>query len=217
MPIASAETIERSAFARDIVRAVLDAVHGAVLDVGAGMSRYREWILEKGTSYTTVDIAPFPGIDIVGDAMDLPIEDATYDTVVSTHVLEHVREPWVMVEEIERVLRPDGTAIVLAPFVYPFHADPTDYFRFSEQGIRSLFERVGMRVELCAKFGSGWFFWSEVIKQKFFSPYERPHPWWKRRLCSLTECSLETLNRWTRPGIVYVNVVCVAHKDSSHP
>ena len=53
-----------------------------------------------------------------------------------------------MVEQARRVLRPGGAAIFMAPFMYPFHADPCDFFRFSEQGLASLFERVGMKVEL---------------------------------------------------------------------
>ena len=212
MPIASPAQLARSSFTREVMLGVLDAVHGDVIDFGAGMSRYKKWIMQKAKTYTAMDIHDFPGIDIVGDVLKPPLADASYDTVLSTHVIEHVREPWVMVEQIARVLRPGGTVILMAPFMYPFHADPYDFFRFSEQGLRSLFERAGLQVELCSKYG-GWLdIWSETIKQSFLSPYRKPHPWWKRRVFSVIETVFGFINRRMRPGIAYTNVVIVAHK-----
>ncbi len=199
-------------FTRDVMRAVLGSVHGDVIDFGAGMSRYKKWIMEKATSYTAMDIESFPGIDIVGDAMHPPVGDNSYDTVLSTHVMEHVREPWVMAEQIKRVLKPGGTVILMAPFMYPFHADPTDYFRFSEQGMRSLFERTGMVVEECTRYGGFFGLLNEILKQKYFSPYRRPHAWWKRRLFQVIESILSRVDTWVGTGIVYLNVVIIARK-----
>ena len=215
MPLATPAQIARSSFTREVMRGVLDAVHGDVIDFGAGMSRYKEWIVTKATSYTAMDLFQFPGIDIVGDVLNPPLPDASYDTAVSTHVIEHVREPWVMAEQMHRVLKPGGTIIIMAPFMYPFHADPTDFFRFSEQGIASLFERLGMEIVLCSKYGGWSDVVSEVIKQKFLSPYKKPHAWWRRRTFSAIETTLGFFNRFYTPGIVYTNVVCIARKPAS--
>lgn len=213
MPVIPSK-IERLFFTRDVFLSVARFIHGDCIDFGAGMSRYKHMILKRAASYTTMDIRAHPGIDIVGDALDPPLRDASFDTVVSTHVLEHVREPWVMVGQIARVLRPGGTAILMAPFMYPEHSDPHHYFNFSEAGLRALFERVGMHVALSQRYGGFFTIMSEIIKQKYFSPYGGRLPWWKRHLFSFLQEIFRLLNRLAPPGIAYANVVCVAHKPA---
>ncbi len=206
--------MKRLFLTRDVFLAVRDAIHGDCIDFGAGMSRYKPMILERAKKYVTMDIQNFPGIDIVGDVQNPPLQDASFDTVLSTHVLEHVAEPWVMVEHMARVLRPGGTAILMTPFMYPEHADPHHYFNFSEAGLRSLFERAGLQVSLCQKYGGIFAIMSETVKQKFFSPYHGRLPWWKRRLFSVLQKIFQGLNVLFPPGIAYANVVCVAQKPA---
>ena len=85
-------------------------------------------------------------MDLVADAHDLHmVESGSVDLVVSVSVLEHVRDPRKVVAEIFRILKPGGIIYVNVPFVFPFHADPDDFWRFSYQGILILceqFERV---------------------------------------------------------------------------
>lgn len=197
---------------RQIVEALLPYVHGDTVDFGAGLSRYKPMILTKAKSYTAMDSFSAPGIDVVADVMNPPLTDASYDTVLCTQVLEHVKEPWVVVEHIARVLRSGGTAIVTTPFMYPYHPDPADYFRYTTAGLAYLFERTGMTVEVsqgyCGLFGV----LSETIKQKYFSHYAGPRSWWKRRVLGVIEATFAFLNRFCPPVIVYANTVCVAHK-----
>jgi SAM-dependent methyltransferase len=59
--------------------------------------------------------ASLPGVRIEsGDAVDLGGEDARFDLVVSTQVLEYVAEIDRALVEIARVLRPGGRAVLLA-------------------------------------------------------------------------------------------------------
>lgn len=53
-------------------------------------------------------------------------------------VLEHVKEPQAVVKEIYRVLKPGGRVLSVVPFIYPFHASPEDYQRYSLPGIEYL-------------------------------------------------------------------------------
>jgi SAM-dependent methyltransferase len=54
-------------------------------------------------------------------------------------VLKHVRRPWVVADEIFRVLRPGGHVVLELPFLNVIH-DKDDYLRFTDKGIRSLFD-----------------------------------------------------------------------------
>lgn len=44
----------------------------------------------------------------VGDAMNLPYEDSSFDVIISSHIYEHVPDAGRMMDEIHRVLKNDG-------------------------------------------------------------------------------------------------------------
>ena len=85
-----------------------------------------------------LDVSPVHRPHVVGDASRLPLRDASIDVVTMIEVLEHVPEPWRAVDEARRVLRPGGVLVGSAPLVWPIHADPHDYFRFTDAGLRAL-------------------------------------------------------------------------------
>jgi len=60
-------------------------------------------------------------------------------------VLEHSRAPWRMAETLTAALRPGGTMFVTAPFVWRVHGYPSDYWRFTIDGIRELFPLIEWR------------------------------------------------------------------------
>jgi SAM-dependent methyltransferase len=82
---------------------------------------------------------------VCGDAARLPVRDASVDTVLCTEVLEHLERPEAVASEIARVLRPGGTALITAPFMFPIH-DTRDYTRFAPAGMREFIERSGLEV-----------------------------------------------------------------------
>jgi SAM-dependent methyltransferase len=64
------------------------------------------------------DAAPFPVPDVVCDLNTDRLEaldDTSQDFVIASHVLEHVAEPLGLLDDIHRVLRPGGTALILLP------------------------------------------------------------------------------------------------------
>lgn len=195
----------------DVLRSLAEFVSGKILDVGAGSGKNKHLLLPHGESYTGMDIAPGPHIDVVGDVHQLPFPDGSFHTVVSTQVLEHVRKPWVIAQEISRVLAKDGHAIITAPFYAPYHADPHDYFRYTEKGMASMFEDAGLEIVLCTKYGGWWACMAEALKQKHFDHY-RKHTRMRRRIGRVVLPALLALDRWTPPGIAYCNVLCVAKK-----
>ena len=63
-----------------------------------------------------------------------PLEDASFDAVLCTQVLEHDSSPEHTLTEIRRVLGPGGRAVITVPFAYNEHAMPHDYRRWSGVG-----------------------------------------------------------------------------------
>jgi SAM-dependent methyltransferase len=78
---------------------------------------------------------------LVCDAHQLPFEDGTFDCVVIQAVLEYLQDPQRCVEEIYRVLRPEGIVYSEAPFMQPVHGGQIDFTRFTQVGHRRLYRR----------------------------------------------------------------------------
>jgi len=121
--------------------------HARVLDVGAGDAPYAE--LFAHTDYVTLDWESSPhdgartaAVSASADAIPLP--DASFDVVVLTQVLEHVRRPAVVIAEIARVLRPGGRLLATVPFVWELHEEPHDYWRFTPYALAALLEDAGL-------------------------------------------------------------------------
>jgi SAM-dependent methyltransferase len=119
-----------------------------VLDVGAGEAPYAE--LFAHTEYVTLDwqASPHAGgraADVVAAADAMPLDDASFDIVVLTQVLEHVRRPAAVIAEIARVLRPGGRLFATVPFVWELHEEPHDYWRFTHHALAMLLEDGGLR------------------------------------------------------------------------
>ncbi len=198
---------------RDVVNYTLKYVHGRTLDLGAGSAKYRSLIMPKASTYTTFDMVPGPHIDIVGDILNLPIPEDSFDTVVSTQVLEHVEKPWVMVQQIRRVLVQGGTCILSAPFLIPYHADPHDYFRYTVTGLSSLFLNEGFEVIECKQYGRVFSTLSEFAHFYFFNHYKNPKLHKKfERFISLVQKLARKLDLCVGDSDIYANVYIVARK-----
>lgn len=68
--------------------------------------------------YITGDLES-PLAKVKMDVLDIPFEEATFDVVFCNHVMEHVSSDIKAMQEIYRVLKPDGWAIMQSP-VYPY-------------------------------------------------------------------------------------------------
>ena len=88
-----------------------------------------------------------PQVDDIGTADDLPYEDASFDLVVCTQVLEHLPKPGEALAEIHRVLRPGGSALISTHGVFLYHPDPPegdgDYWRWTHSGLRRAVGEAG--------------------------------------------------------------------------
>jgi SAM-dependent methyltransferase len=113
-----------------------------VLDIGCGQKPYADLFADMrhiGLNDSVEDASP----DVVGDGTRLPIASQSIDLVFCTQVLEHVLRPWSLLSECYRVLKPSGWLILSAPFYWPLHEEPHDYFRFTKWGLEGLIEEAG--------------------------------------------------------------------------
>ncbi|PKO24155.1 MAG: methyltransferase type 11 [Chloroflexi bacterium HGW-Chloroflexi-1] len=109
---------------------------GSVLGVGM------EALLERpAIALIESDISFGPRTALICDGHDIPLEDGSVDAVIAQAVLEHVVDPYRVVEEMHRVLRPGGLVYAETPFMQQMHGGRYDFVRFSYWGHRRLFRR----------------------------------------------------------------------------
>jgi SAM-dependent methyltransferase len=122
----------------------------AVLDLGAGAKPYAPLYEPYFASCTSVDVPhsqhDVSSVDIMASAEALPFDDASFDCVICTEVLEHCPQPQKVMAEKGRVLKPGGRVFLTTPFLRPLHEMPHDYFRFTPSGIRELAVLAGLHV-----------------------------------------------------------------------
>ena len=118
-----------------------------ILDVGAGNSPYKKYFIK--INYFTQDIKQNKNIDYINDLNNgLPtIDNASFDYILCTQVIEHLKEPLKLFQEFYRILKPRGKVFLTTNFIYQLHLVPDDYYRFTEFGLKYLGESNGFVVE----------------------------------------------------------------------
>ena len=111
-----------------------DARGGLVLDLGAG---FRDVYVDNVVHH---EVARYPTTDVMGAGEKLPFKSNAFDAVLCFAVLEHVKYPWLVAQEMCRVLKPGGRLAVNAPFLAPLHGYPGHYYNMSASGLLAFFE-----------------------------------------------------------------------------
>lgn len=106
------------------------------LDIGCEQSSYAKYFPNR----TGLDIKPGLGVDVVGDAHNLPFGNEKFDIILCTEVLEHLHSPSIAISEMNRVLKKNGKLILSTRFIFPLHNTPNDYWRFTKYGLKELFK-----------------------------------------------------------------------------
>ena len=122
-----------------------------VLDVGCGDRPYRE-LFPNAVGF---DVPGNPHADLHGSLEAIPVEDASFDVVVCLQVLEHVPDPAAAVRELRRAVRPGGRVLASTHGVYPFHPNPDDLWRWTQQGLERLFLTNGEWTSVTVRPGAG--------------------------------------------------------------
>jgi SAM-dependent methyltransferase len=91
-----------------------------ILEIGCGEGMMFDGIgthpVQMDVSMTRVSRASGKGrLLLCADGYHLPFPDNAFQAVLLVAVLEHTREPWRILAEARRVLKPGGTAVMVVP------------------------------------------------------------------------------------------------------
>jgi SAM-dependent methyltransferase len=160
-------------------RKVLDRIvpGSRVLEVGSHGGHFSKLLLDRECRLTAVELDPdaarlvhaiVPEV-IVGDIEDRTVldqlEGRQYDFILFMHVLEHLVDPWQILDKCRKLLNPSGVLIALLPNVASWRVRKALFFRgnfeYTDVGIldrthlrfftvdsgKQLFEQSGYRIE----------------------------------------------------------------------
>ena len=124
-------------FARGVVGKRILEIGSGRHDLGQEAFSFRN-VFDSSNDFVQSDIVPEYGHEVV-DVRAIGVDDA-FDVILCLYVLEHVFELEDSVRSMHRALAPGGILVVAVPHLYPYHDEPTDYWRFTEHTLRQLLE-----------------------------------------------------------------------------
>ncbi|HLW31995.1 MAG TPA: methyltransferase domain-containing protein [Aequorivita sp.] len=86
-----------------------------VLHFAPEQAFYKRFRKMKNLDYTTTDLNS-PIADVKADICNLPFSNAAFDFIICNHVLEHIPDDTKAMQELYRILKPGGTAILQVPY-----------------------------------------------------------------------------------------------------
>ena len=112
------------------------------MDVGCRDRPYEQLFAGRAARYVGVDVVEGEKVDVVAPADALPFSDEQFDCLLSTQTLQYVPRPLDALEEFRRVLKPNGTLFLSTHGVGFTDRAIRDYWRWTEHGLRSLFQQT---------------------------------------------------------------------------
>jgi hypothetical protein len=107
----------------------------------------RDWFPPE-LDYVGMDVHAGPNVDVVGDAHHLSrCVNRRFDFMFSIATFEHLLMPWKVALEMNEALNDSGKALIISHPSWPLHEEPWDFFRFSKESWRGIFNaHTGFRV-----------------------------------------------------------------------
>lgn len=126
---------------------------GVFADIGCGRQPYKKEIVGKVKKYIGIDHPTTSkkykygeSPDIFADAVKIPLPDGYCDCISMISVLEHLPDPEAALKETSRIMKQNGTLILVTPQNYPLHDLPYDFFRYTRFGLKELLNKTGFEI-----------------------------------------------------------------------
>lgn len=123
-----------------------------VLDYGSGDGPYKIMLKQYFDEYVSADYhatnvyhSVRPDI-FIDEEQRVNVEGESFSCVVISEVLEHLYKPHDALQEIRRVLTPNGYVIGTVPFFMWEHEKPYDFHRYTYFGLKRMFEDNGFEI-----------------------------------------------------------------------
>lgn len=94
------------------------------------------------TQYLGIDVKQGRGVDVVCSAEDLMhnFQKETFDVLISTEMLEHVRNWKLVISNFKKVVKRGGKLVITTrSYGFPYHGYPYDFWRYELEDIKSIF------------------------------------------------------------------------------
>jgi SAM-dependent methyltransferase len=152
---------------------------GHLIDIGCGSKPYQSIFRPYVDTYFGIDYPPTASVnygeqtkaDLFVDCTETKLTEGSYDTILSTQVIEHIYDTKKFIAECYRILKKDGIGIFTIPFLWQCHGEPFDYYRFTRYSIYKLFrERAFDILELRPLEGA----YAAIAQTKIVSLYLMP-------------------------------------------
>ncbi len=135
-------------------------VSGRILDLGCGEVPLYELYRDRVSDICCVD---WPNslhknihLDHEFDLNEpIGLEDNSFDTILATDLLEHIRKPADLFREMARLLAPQGKLILTTPFLYWIHEEPHDFHRYTSFMLEELCRQNNLEVVFLEPYGGG--------------------------------------------------------------
>lgn len=119
-------------------------LQGLTLDVGGGVRNSYLHLLDIRGEVESVNIDKSMQPTYLADLNGvLPIPSDRYDHVISLNTLEHVADDRNALNEVIRVLKPEGKAHIVVPFLYRVHGSPSDFHRHTANAWEAMLAEAG--------------------------------------------------------------------------
>ena len=111
---------------------------GNILNAGAGNRDISHLVVGTLFNQDIPEGLHNANIHIYSPLHEIPKPSGFFDTIICNAVMEHVRNPHEVMDEFARVCKPGGCLYLGIPFMQPEHKDPTDFQRYTKDGICEL-------------------------------------------------------------------------------
>lgn len=153
-----------------------------ILDAGAGELRFKPYC--SHLNYVAQDFAQYDGggdssglqmgewdnskLDIVSDITRIPVDDQSFDVILCSEVFEHIPNALEAVREFSRILKPNGTLLITAPFCSLTHFAPYHFGGLNRYWYTHHFPQLGLAITELAHNGSWFAFVAQELRRSRF-------------------------------------------------